>query len=86
MSIRGSENSFLVFLVFPQGSLIVHSFCTSCALFPVAIRNKVAQSGFIENVRVPELTGRLRWSQRKPAILEGELPGDIPEMRGSACW
>ena len=42
---------FLVFLAFPQGSLIVHSFCTSRDLFPVAPRNKVAQSGFIENVR-----------------------------------
>jgi hypothetical protein len=42
---------FLVFLAFPQGSLIVHSFCTSRMLFPVAIRNKVAQSDFIENVR-----------------------------------
>ena len=42
---------FLVFLAFPQGSLIVHSFCTSRELFPVAIRNKVSQSECIENVR-----------------------------------
>jgi hypothetical protein len=42
---------FLVFLAFPQGSLIVHSFCTSRELFPVAPRNKEEQSGFIENVR-----------------------------------
>ena len=45
------ELLFLVFLAFPQGSRIVHSFCTRRELFPVAPRNKVAQSGFIENVR-----------------------------------
>ena len=36
------------------------------------MRDKRAQSGFIENVRVPELTGRLRWMQRQPAIPEGD--------------
>jgi len=77
---------FWVFLRLPQGNSNVHSFCTSLSAFAVAARNKLAQSGFIENVRVPELTGRLRWSQRQPAILEGELPGNIPEMRVSACW
>jgi hypothetical protein len=48
-------NLFLVFLGLPQGRHIVHRFCTRGEVFCVARRNKVAESGFSENVRVPDL-------------------------------
>jgi hypothetical protein len=44
------RDSSSVFLRLPQGSLIVHSFCTSRKCFSVAARNILAQSGFIEHV------------------------------------
>jgi hypothetical protein len=41
-------NSFLVFLGLPQGSLIVHSFCTIASRFCVARGDKLDESGFSE--------------------------------------
>jgi len=46
---------FLDFLGLPQGRHIVHRFCTRGEVFCVAESDKVAESGFIENVRVPDL-------------------------------
>lgn len=46
--------SFSVFLSFPQGSTIVHSFCTSGEGFSVAGRNLLPQSGFSENVGISQ--------------------------------
>jgi hypothetical protein len=45
-----AQIAFLLFLRFPQGSLVVHRFCTMRAMFIVAGRNNLAESVFIENV------------------------------------
>ena len=47
--LQGEEcfgSSFLLFLSFPQGSLNVHSFCTTNRGFSVAVDKILAQSGF----------------------------------------
>jgi hypothetical protein len=44
------QSSFLVFLRHPQGSPIVHSFCTRVEGFSVAGRNILSESGFSEYV------------------------------------
>ena len=43
-----------IFLSPPQGSLIVHSFCTSAKCFSVAAPDDLPQSGFTENVGPPK--------------------------------
>ena len=50
-----ARNLFLVFLGLPQGRHNVHRFCTREEVFCVARRNNLAESGFSENVRVPDL-------------------------------
>ena len=69
----------LVFLSFPQGSPVVHSFCTTVNRFFIASRSNLPQSGLSEYVGnlnafqddvCGDAGGRL-------AILEGELPEDI---------
>jgi hypothetical protein len=47
-ALQRKEDSFLLFLCLPQASAVLHSFCTSLRLFPVAIRTELSQSEFIE--------------------------------------
>jgi len=47
--------------------------------------NILPESGFSENVSVPEFAGWLRQGQRQPAVLEGELPGG-PGNAHRAIW
>jgi hypothetical protein len=49
-----AAQSFLLFLPFPQGSLILHSFCTSNHQFSVAHDSEFAQSAHSANVRCIE--------------------------------
>jgi hypothetical protein len=48
--IRGAKVFHLFFLLFPQGSLILHSFCTSQHQFSVAHESAFAQSAHSANV------------------------------------
>jgi hypothetical protein len=41
---------FLVFLLLPQESPLVHTFFTGEQIFPVAAQNDIAESGFSEHV------------------------------------
>jgi hypothetical protein len=47
--------SSTVFLRLPQGSLPLHSFCTSGSCFSIAARNFQDESGFTENVAFSKL-------------------------------
>jgi hypothetical protein len=61
MKLRGeataARNYFLVFLVLPQGSDIVHRFCTAAEFFCIAGNGLLAESVSSENVMVPVLAG-----------------------------
>jgi hypothetical protein len=46
---------FSVFLILPQGSIILHSFFTRWRSFCIARCKVVAESGSSENVKFPEL-------------------------------
>jgi hypothetical protein len=82
---RDKKGSCKVFLSLPQGSPIVHSFCTSAKCFSVAARNNLPHSGCSENVGLSG-AGHDDHGQAggRPAILEGELPGEN-RKRASAC-
>jgi hypothetical protein len=54
----GRRNSSTVFLSLPQGSRVVHSFCTTEKRFSVAVRNILPQSGFSEYVAISNLAER----------------------------
>jgi hypothetical protein len=41
---------FLVFLLLPQESPLLHTFFTGEQIFPVAVQNNMAESGFSEHV------------------------------------
>jgi hypothetical protein len=81
-----ARNSPQVFLILPQGSVILHSFCTMQRDFYLAARNNLPESGLQRKTQaflsLPNDCGR-SWQQ--PAILEGESPGTTSEMRASAA-
>ena len=77
----------LIFLSLPQGSLIVHSFCTRAKCFSVAARDDLPQSGFTENVG-PSKACRTMIAAKLAADRQFSRVNcrGKSETRVSACW
>ena len=70
-----------VFLAFPQGISVLHSFCTRQPQFSIARRKRLPHIVNSACVRCSEALPGLRQSWRYLTVLEGEPAGGFPKTR-----
>jgi hypothetical protein len=80
---RPNRRFLPLFLLFPQGSHILHSFCTTDHQFLVAMISVFAQSADSASVSCIEPAGDCGRAGG-PAVLEGEPAGGFSKMRFGA--